>query len=398
MTNLPPHFVEVLANRLAEYTGQDLRTIRPTVRYAGDALAGRMADLMLDDVRRYVGDEHPEYLSARNRFVESVGPELRTVSPGVGTEVQRLQQARADADRVFALAVDVADPIGVAVEAPRSLEAQRAARITVAQGLIHGLPEGQTPTAERIGEWLADAGNDTQAFVRYAGTDLLRAAGDTNYEPRTSMRSGNETLRDGVARAWVRHRLPEIAAAVGHPLEPGDLDQLRYGNPGGIADGLVRAISSRSGKSTDEVLDRLCEAGDRAAQRGADQWSTARQLLVPQEALQSVNEGDRHLAGWRSVYAMEDEFKRHYGDSDRTPELTPEEAGVAIAEAGVASAERFGATVPGPAPAQRDPALDAAMNAAFVPSTGRSSSTAGHGERSTAARPTQQQSTQINDR
>ncbi|MFF0270996.1 hypothetical protein [Kribbella sp. NPDC004536] len=380
MTTLPPHFVDVLSDRLAEYSGQDVLAIRPGVRSAGGALADRVADLMLDDVRRHVGDADPEYLSARRRLVQAVGPELQTVVSGTGTGVQQLQHARADAERVFALAVDVADPVALAAGAPRAVTAQRAARITVARGQLQGLREDRMPSAEQVGEWLDAVERDPAVLVERVGPALLRAAGDFGYEPRTSTRSDVQTLRDGVARAWVRQRLPDFAAALGRPMEPGDVEQLRYDFQGGIADGLVRSISERTGRSPDELLDRLCQAADPVMLPGDDQWVTARTLLVSAEALTAVDEDLRHRAGWEITWAMQDEFKRHYGNLDRPSELTLEEVGAAIAEAGATTAAGWGVQVTGP----RDPGLDAAMNAATVPTTGRPSATAGHGHRSTA--------------
>ena len=407
MTTLPPEFVDVLANRLAHYTGQSLQEIRPTVEYGGDALAERMADVMLQDVRRHVGGAHAEYLTARHRLVESLDAEFRTVSDGAGTDVQQRQRARADAERVFAVAVDVVDPVAVSVATPRALERQLEARTAGARGLLRGLPEDRMPTLEEVGGWMRDAerlnpaggdrrsderrDGDRQEFVGRVGKALLRAAGDHNYEPRSSTRDRTETLRGGIARVLVRRRLPAFAAALGQPLQPGDLDQLPYGIEGGMADGLVRSIAERSGGSEEEVLDRLGEAADRSGSRETDQWPTAGRLLVPAEALEHVDEYEPRDVGWRVVYAMQDEFARHYGNPDRMPTLTPEEVGAAIVAAGAETAENFGARLP-----QRDPALEAALNAASVPSSGQTTGT-GQGERP-GVRGAQQRGTQITGR
>ncbi|GAA1574105.1 hypothetical protein GCM10009804_33490 [Kribbella hippodromi] len=406
MPTMPREFIDVLTNRLADYSGRDWREVRSVVRDADDRLAVRMADLMLDDVRQHVGEAHREYQSARRRFVDAVGPELRAVSPGVGTRVQQLQQARADAERVFAIAVDVADPVAVAVEAPRAKEVQRAAQVAEARAVLRGLIPDRMPTEEQVGEWLtqAEQGGDRREFVAGVGSALLEAAGDENYEPRTNSPSARRTLGDGVARAWVRQRLPEVTAALGRPMEPGDEDQLPYGFQGEMADGLAQAISERTGRPHDEVLDRLCAAGDLSLGQEDDQWTVARQLLVPDAALEQVGERERARATAQVRYRMLDTFMEHYGYPDEPATLSPHQVGAEIATAATTRAEEWHIHLPEPptqpepttqpTPAQtapeptgleptapeqaapeqavptgQDPALDAAVKAAFVPGT-----------------------------
>ncbi|GAA2842712.1 hypothetical protein GCM10010522_71940 [Kribbella solani] len=397
---MPREFIDVLAERLADYTGRDWREARSVVRDADDGLADQMADLMLADVREHVGDAHAEYQSARRRLVDAVGPALRAVSPGVGTDVQQRQQARADAERVFAAAVDVAHPVAVAVQAPRAKELVRAAQIADVRATLRGLPADRMPTVEQVGEWLdraEQADGFRREFVVDVGSDLLLAAGDRNYDPLGREVSTRRMLQDGVARAWVRQRLPEVTAALGRPMEPGDEELLPYGFRGGMADGLAQAIGDRTGRPRDEVLDRLCVVGDLSLPAESDQWEVARQLLVPDAAMEHVDVRDRKRAIGQVRYRMEDQLAYYHEDPARLRDLTPQQAGAAIATTGADWAGEWGARLPEPptppehtnqltpdqpapeqagpeqvSPGQQDPALRTALNAAFVPGAGKS--------------------------
>jgi hypothetical protein len=393
VTTLPQEFVDVLAQRIADYSGRDLHDVRATVRYAGDELPVRIADLMLEDMRIHAEGSpqyEAEHQSAHRRLIEMMHARLAEVGAGAGTLVQQRQHARADAERVFALAVDVVDPIAVGIEVPRALELQHEARIAAARGVLHGLPEDRVPTGEKLAAWLAEgervaaaAPGDTERrrLVGDVRSALLRAAGDRQYEPRTSTRGPEETLRDGTARAWVRQRLPELAGTLGVPLESADRDLLPDGFESRMVDGLVQSIAELTGQSEEAVLDRLCVAGDPRNTHDNEQWPTARRLLVPDESLEHLDEYEQRKAGWMVQYAMQDEFKRHYGNPDRTPDLTPEEVGASIAAAGAATAADFGVRLE--APVQHDSSLDPIVNAASVPPPGGQASVAGQGERAT---------------
>lgn len=66
----PLVFTDVLATRIAEYTGRDRADVLAIVRHSGDRLPDRTADLMLANLRAHLGDETPAGRAAAQREAE----------------------------------------------------------------------------------------------------------------------------------------------------------------------------------------------------------------------------------------------------------------------------------------------------------------------------------------
>ncbi|MEV5966343.1 hypothetical protein AB0L70_31540 [Kribbella sp. NPDC051952] len=362
MPTPPQVFVDVLAQRLADYSGRDYADVRATVMYAGDELPVRIADLMLADARDHAADEsNPqqarnqlEYESARRRLIEVVQGQVRPeVGDGIRTEVQARQHARAVAERIFALAVDVVEPIAVDIGVPQALERQRETRIAAALGTLRGLPAARMLAPLTLREWLKDADRLTDPKLddgaRDRGGRLLAndielrrmvAAGYQVYESKANPRSPDETIRDGVAIAWSNRTRAEftealgVASVLGPPQTPERLAPR-------MVTGLVQSIAERTGTSEQELLERLCTAGGEHL-RGEDQWRTVSRLLVPDESLQQADEVEPSHARQLITDALRTEFSRQYGDPDRSPEWSPEEGGARITTAGAELAASLG--------------------------------------------------------
>jgi hypothetical protein len=354
----PQVFVDVLAQRLAEYSGRDYPDVRATVMYAGDDLPVRIADLMLADARDHAADEsnpqqarnQVEYQGARRRLIEMMRP---VAGDGSGTEIQVRQHARADAERVFALAVDVVEPVAVDIGVPQALERQRETRIAAALSTLRGLPAARMLAPLTLREWLKDAdlltdpklddgARDRGGRLLMHEIDLRRllAAGYQVYESKANPRSPDETIRDGVAIAWSNATRAEftdalgVASVLGPALTPDRVAPR-------IVAGLVRSIAERTGTSEQELLERLCTAGGDDL-RGEDQWLTASRLLVPDESLRQSGQVEPARARELITEALRTEFSRQYGDPDRSPDWSPEEGGARIAAAGAELAASLG--------------------------------------------------------
>ena len=399
----PQEFLDVLSWRIAEYTGRHDDEVRTAVNHAGDRLPAVMADLMLRDFRVHGGDESDpdrEWIrvrhdTARRRLIAQLGVDLASGAPAGGTAIQRRQQARIEAERVFGKAVDVVDPIALQCGVPRTVALQREALVAAGLASLRGLPADRVPDSDAVDRWLAameelhgpggddravrffenlEGGRppDGQRLVADVDKALRRAAGDGEYEPRTSTREPDLTLRDGIAVRKAELSRAELAAAYGYPDALDDVDgTLPDRFEGRMAAGFAQAIAARTGRSEAEVIDTLCSVGQRPGTQ-RHQWHAARRLLVPDESLEGVDDVDPRHVGELIVEAMRDEMRRHYGDPDRTPDQPADQVGARIAAAGAELARDLGVgpvrVVPEAAAAgRRDPGLNKALQVATVP-------------------------------
>lgn len=406
---LPRDFLDVLATRIATYTGNPHHAaVSATLRYAGQDLARRMTELMVEPLLRHGeaadGPEREsirtEYDSVRRRLIQHLSQDLaRVPNDGTGSPIQRAQHARAEADRVFAGMIDHVQPVAVQVREPRAvgLDEQRRAEAALAvvngvagpdrsdAGIAMRLGEDFLPRARELAAAMADdPARDHSAELGEFSAALNRRlrilAGDRGTQPearREEQRLGrstpvpapSQTLHDGVAIAFTDVQAEEIAVALELPAAVRDeLSRIRppYRWEGAMADGLADTISRVTDQpggfryGVDEVLDRIHAAG---RELGTDrQWDEAARLVTGPD-------GDDRLRS-EVAGAMRSEYDRQYYALRRdqgwretgVPPRRAEEIGADIAKAGIAEVEAAGRVA-----RERDAGLQTAVGAGLTP-------------------------------
>ena len=399
-------FLDVIANRIIAYTGDPHGDdVRAYLEYSGQDLARRMSELTLEPLRRHAeAADGPEresiqaaYADVRYRLIQHVSLALsRRSRSTAASQLQRGQHGRAEGERIFAEMLDHVQPVAVRLGEPRALglEQDRRSRaaIRVVNGitgpstrdgsLAYSLGEQYLPRAEKLVETMtgddrAPAENSSLKDYADSLTNRLRLlAGDRGTQPgaraeeerlRTSkpVSAPNETLRDGIAIAYVDVRAAEIVDTLELPEPVADgISRLRppYRWEGAMAGGFADTISRVCPEyGVDEVLDRL-KAADRG-NGGTAQWDRAAQLLV------GSREDAADLEPKVSA-AMRSEYDRQYYQLRRDPQFLDtavpsrpaEQVGADIVRAGVAQIEAADQ-----GRRERDASLQTAVGAGLLP-------------------------------
>jgi hypothetical protein len=364
-----PAFVDELTRKIVTYTGGDVADatrIAAALNTAEDRLPERIADLVLEDVRRqdirtWTPSQHDRL---RRATVRNLSEEWIGVASSEGLRYVSNERAVASAQKAFADAVAVVEPEALAAGLPRALERDKAARFAPALRTLRGIPfEDRLNVREleallRTAEWARAEESAGPRALADVDKKLRWMAGDREYEPSSSTREPEQTLRDGNAVDWAQRIRPAFTEALGIADVTENLDvQLPDRFAGRMASGLTTSIAERSGRSEQDVADVLRAAGD-------TQWRTASRLLVPDDSLRQLDDVPLAEARFFVVDAMRTEFSKAYGNPDEWPESSPEEVGAKIAAAATQAAERLGVQLPDPSGPAVDPGLDDPMRLA----------------------------------